>query len=111
MKRVRAGFCDYRYLSAWCSAVFRREGRRKNPEFFQRVERYQITGPSKRASRGQLAGAALAQVSSTAGGSQIGADSIHHKVICIRPLPIHTELALIVKVGGRQRDARRQIDE
>ena len=45
------------------------------------------------------------------GSSQVGAHSIHQEVIGIRPLAIHTELALLVKIGRRQHHSRRQIDE
>jgi len=57
----------------------------------------------------QLAGAALAQIGGAC--SQIGTHSIHQEVICIRPLAIHTELALILEIGRRQYHSRSQIDE
>src|ERR1700679_1110370 len=56
VKRVRAGFCHYRDLSAGGTSIFRRKGRSKNPELFECVQRHQVAGASKGAGCRKLAG-------------------------------------------------------
>src|ERR1700678_2737250 len=49
VKRVRAGFCHYRDLSAGGTSIFRRKGRSKNPELFESAQQHQVAGASKSA--------------------------------------------------------------
>ena len=101
---IGAGLGNHRHLGAGGAPVFRRKGRSLNAELLQRIQRHQVAHPSKGIRCWKLAGPALAQIG--ASRSQVGADSIHREVIGVRPLAVHTELALLVKVVRHQHHSR-----
>ena len=110
MKCVRAGLRDHRYLSARSTPVFRRKGRSLDRNSSSASSDTRLLVPPNALVAGSWP-APPWRASCRFQRSQVGAHSIHHEVIGVRPLTIHAELALLVKIGRRQHHSRRQFDE